>query len=282
MSYHRPDKLEGALDILAATDARILAGGTDIYPALNGRKLRGEVLDITAIPEISGISENGSGWRIGATTTWAEVAKADLSAGFGALQEAARVIGSRQVQNAGSVGGNLCNASPAADGVPPLLVLDADVEISAKDGVRRVALRDFITGVRQVDLQPREMVTGLHIAKDNAAGVAAFEKFGAREYLVISISMVAVRIEMSGGLIRNAAISVGSASPVARRLERLEHAMKGREINTLESWRGDVGAELAKVLEPISDIRADADFRLQASEELVMRALSRAILVANG
>ncbi|MCP5038150.1 MAG: xanthine dehydrogenase family protein subunit M [Rhodobacteraceae bacterium] len=282
MSYHRPDNLEGALDILAATGARILAGGTDIYPALNGQKLRGVVLDITAIPEISGISENGSGRRIGATTTWAEVAKADLPAGFGALQEAARVIGSRQVQNAGSVGGNLCNASPAADGVPPLLVLDADVEISAKDGVRRVALRDFITGVRQVDLQPQEIVTGLHIAKDNAAGVAAFEKFGAREYLVISISMVAVRIEMSGGLIRNAAISVGSASPVARRLERLEHAMKGREINTLESWRGDVGAELAKVLEPISDIRADADFRLQASEELVMRALSRAILVANG
>ena len=200
--------------------------------------------------------------------------------GFGALQEAARQIGARQVQNAGTVGGNMCNASPAADGVPPLLVLDAEVEISAQGSVRQVALGDFIRGVRQVDLRPDELVTAVHIPKPAARGYAAFEKLGARAYLVISISMVAARVEVSQGEISSAAIAIGSASPVAQRLPKFEASLKGRDIHELHSWHGETAEELRLLLNPIDDIRADAGYRFETAAEMVMRALGRAVQAA--
>src|SRR6186997_228000 len=148
--YLRPSSLDEALHALARPWT-VLAGGTDFYPARIGRAIDDDVLDITGIAALRGISEGPAGWRLGATTTWSELIEADLPPLFDGLKQAAREVSGRQIQNAGTLAGNLCNASPAADGVPCLLALDAEVEIAGPAG-RRLPLRQFITGVRRTAL----------------------------------------------------------------------------------------------------------------------------------
>lgn len=280
MNFHRPTDLAQALEIRAQTGAKILAGGTDIYPALSGPELVEEVLDITVIPELKQIYETSEGWHIGATCTWAQVANASFPSGFAALQQAARKVGSQQIQNTGTIGGNLCNASPAADGVPPLLVLDAQAEIGSSQGNRRVSLDKFILGVRKVDLRESELLVGLFIPHKSTQGGAAFEKIGARKHLIISISMVAVRLEVYAGKITCAAISVGASSPVAKRIFDLEKLLIGLNFNEISHIKALISKQVKLSLEPIDDIRANATYRDIAAIELIERALRRAFMVA--
>lgn len=276
MAYHRPTDLAQALDILATTEARILAGGTDVFAAHTGRELRGDILDISGITKLGGISRTDDGWRIGATATWSDVANATLPAALRTLQQAARMVGSLQIQNSATVAGNLCNASPAADGVPPLLVLDAEVEIASSAGVRRLPLPEFIQGVRDTALQKGEIVTAIHVPQAAVQGTSAFQKLGARKYLVISICMVATRIELSGGVISKAAISVGSCSPVARRLPALEAALVGCRIDNPSAWQGALEQSVEAMLTPIADIRADAGYRADAAVEVIQQTIQNA------
>src|SRR5260370_28812564 len=146
--YLRPDSLSEALAALRRA-GRVLAGGTDCYPARVGRAIDDDVIDITAIASLRGISSTKAGWRLGATATWSELLDADLPPLFDGLKQAAREVGGRQIQNAGTLAGNLCNASPAADGVPPLIALDAEVELAGPAGSRRLPLPAFITGNRR-------------------------------------------------------------------------------------------------------------------------------------
>ena len=120
-SYERPVDLEHALTLLAQGPRQVLGGGTDVYPALGDHGVLDRVLDVTAIPNLSGISDEGDHWRIGATTTWSDLLNTELPDSFDCLKLAAREVGGIQIQNSGTIAGNLCNASPAADGVPPLL-----------------------------------------------------------------------------------------------------------------------------------------------------------------
>lgn len=269
MSYARPTSLTDALPYLRAGH-RILAGGTDLYP-LAGASLGGDVLDVTAIADLRGITASDQGLRIGACTTWSAIAAADLPPALSMLQQAARQVGARQVQNAGTIGGNICNASPAADGVPPLLALDAVVELAGPDGSRRIALADFITAPRRTQRQETEMVVALHLPQQALAGQSRFEKLGARAHLVISICMVAVRAVVMDGVVTDIAVAVGACSPVARRLRGLEQALIGRPIDQA----ADLVTPAAMAdLAPIDDIRATADYRLSAAATLVRRAIA--------
>jgi len=276
MTYHQPTSLKTALEILARSDAQILAGGTDLYPSLTGPALPGNILDITSIGELGGIEQTQHGWRIGATAKWSDITSSTLPPAFNALQEAAREVGSLQIQNSGTVVGNLCNASPAADGVPPFLILDAEVEIAFARGKRRVLLSEFIQDVRSVDLQKDEIVTALHIANESAVGASAFTKLGARKYLVISICMVAARMVVSNGKIVQSAISVGSCSPVALRLTALEELMVGQPVSEQATWRSLLLEQCESLLSPIGDIRADTEYRVSAAVELIDRTITRA------
>ena len=130
MSYFRPDDLEAALGYLAEGPAQVLAGGTDVYPALGDRPAPERVLDLTRVAALKGILRDGPTWRIGAGVTWADVLRAGLPPMFDGLKVAARQVGSVQIQTTATLAGNICNASPAADGVPVLLTLDASVEIA--------------------------------------------------------------------------------------------------------------------------------------------------------
>ncbi|EPX78711.1 FAD binding domain-containing protein [Salipiger mucosus] len=274
MTLHRPESLPDALSLLGASDAVVLAGGTDVYPGLRDGPAPDCMVDVSGLPELRGISKGAGRWRIGAATTWTEVLRADLPPVFDGLKAAAREVGSVQIQNTGTVAGNLCNASPAADGVPPLLTLDATVEIAGPQGTRHLPLADFLKGPRRTALQPGELVSAVHVPE--AQGGAAFLKLGARAYLVISIAMVAAVTEVRAGRIERAAVAVGACTPVARRLQDLEATLCGRPASDLPEI---VSQYPFAELTPIDDVRASAGYRQDAVRTLVARALARSMEV---
>ena len=273
-AYLRPDSVTEALDALKSGAPCVIAGGTDFYPARVGRTPREDVLDISALADLRGITETDEHWRFGALTTWTDVVGADLPPVFDVLRQAARTIGGAQIQNVATLCGNLCNASPAADGVPALLCLDAEVELSSADGVARMPLGDFIIGNRRTALRADQLMTAVLVPKTGAARAASrFLKLGAREYLVISIAMVAVAIEAGAdGAVTRARVAVGACSEVAQRLGALEATLVGR---ALDAALGEAvePAHLAN-LSPIDDMRASAAYRRDAALILVRRALS--------
>ena len=269
--YLRPASQSEALAALAQSRLIVLAGGTDYYPARVGKPLSDDILDISAIAELRGISEQADHWRIGATTTWSELAAAALPPLFDGLKLAAREIGGVQIQNAGTIAGNLCNASPAADGVPPLLALDARVELADAAGSRSVALADFLLGNRKTMLRADQLLTAILVPKPAHAARSHFAKLGAREYLVVSIAMVAATLEVDTGRVRAARLAVGSCSPVAQRLPQAEALLAGASCDAKlgELLRPEHLAELS----PIDDVRASAAYRLDAALTLLRRVL---------
>jgi CO/xanthine dehydrogenase FAD-binding subunit len=181
-------------------------------------------------------------------------------------------VGGIQVQNAGTIAGNLCNASPAADGIPPLLTLDASVELSSQAGSRVTPLQAFLTGYRQTDLRPDELVTAVIVPRDVEEGFSDFQKLGSRSYLVISIVMVATVVATAGdGTIADARIAVGACSPVAQRLTQLESDLWGlRPTDRMEDL---LTRKHLNGLAPIDDVRASAAYRLEATLALIGRSL---------
>jgi CO/xanthine dehydrogenase FAD-binding subunit len=280
-SYVKPRTLDEAMALLAAGEAQILSGGTDFYPALGDRVVHGPVVDVSALGELRGVTTE-TGWlRIGGLTTWSEIIRTPLPRCFDALKSAAREVGGVQIQNRGTVAGNLCNASPAADGVPPLLALDAEVELLSKMGVRRMPLADFIVGSRKTQRNADELLTAVLVPRtlDNAA--STFVKLGARRYLVISISMVAVVVKLSDDKqvcdrkVLEARVAVGSCSAVARRLRALEDDLVGASVR--DGLGAMVRPEHLAPLSPIDDVRATAEYRMDASLRLVQRALKSCV-----
>lgn len=270
--YRRPTQLSEALAALAEAPRVILAGGTDFYPSRVGRPLADDVLDITAINELRAIRDEGPAWRIPALTTWTDIVEADLPPCFRGLQRAAREVGGVQIQNAGTVCGNLCNASPAADGVPNLLALDAAVELASLRETRRLPLSAFITGNRRTARRPDELVTAVLVPKPKHAARAAFLKLGARKYLVISIVMIGAVVEVDNGTLTAARIAVGSCSAVAQRLSQLEQALTGKRLD--ERLPDVVVPRHLQPLTPIDDVRGTADYRRDATLTLLRRALA--------
>lgn len=270
-AYHRPDTLQGALDVLAERPVTIAAGCTDLFPATQGRTLTGPVLDITGIAGLRGISRKDGAIRIGATTSWTDVIRAELPPAFDMLKQAAREVGSVQIQNSGTVAGNICNASPAADGMPCLAALDAEVEIASARNTRTLPLLHFVNGPRRTALEPGELVTAITVPEKATKGTSRFLKLGARKYLVISIAMVAVRLDIEGGTVRDAGLAVGACSAVATRLTDLEATLAGQPSSGLSQHITD--AAVAAALSPIDDIRADGPYRAHAAAELLRRAV---------
>jgi CO/xanthine dehydrogenase FAD-binding subunit len=276
MRYAKPKSTDEALALLAEGRWRLLAGGTDFYPAQGTRPILEDILDLNGLSDLRHVSETETHFVFGARASWTDIIRAKLPAAFDALKLAAREVGSVQIQNAGTIAGNLCNASPAADGVPPLLSLDAEVELRSSDRARVLPLGDFILGNRRTALGPGEMLTAVRVPKRSAAGHSHFVKLGARRYLVISIAMAAARIVTDeDGRIEEAAIAVGSCSAVAVRLTALEAALRGEvEGGALHHL---INAHDFDELSPIDDVRATAEYRLNAAREIVWRGIAGAL-----
>ncbi|WP_121062606.1 FAD binding domain-containing protein [Chachezhania antarctica] len=273
MAYLSPTELTDALAALRDGQAKVIAGGTDVFPAMARGKGPAAFLDVTRIAGLTSITSDDGGTRIGAAVSWSAIVAADLPPAFDALKEAAREVGSIQIQNAGTIAGNICNASPAADGVPALLALDARVEIASADrGVRVLPLADFLLGVRKTALEADELVTAVLVPPQPDGMGSAFAKLGSRRYLVISITMTAANILLDReGAIAEARIAVGACSAVARRLPDLERALIGQRPDA-----ADVLAEHLGPLSPIDDVRGSAAYRLDVVQEQCRRAIQRA------
>lgn len=274
--YLRPTSLEEAVYALAASGGTILSGGTDFFPALGDQPVTTPVIDISAVPEIKGIVTTQHHIRIGGRTTWSEILAAPLPRGFDALKAAAREVGSVQIQNTGTVAGNLCNASPAADGVPALLALDAEVTLASAAGARSIPLAEFILGNRKTARRPDEILTTIAIPRRLENTSATFLKLGARRYLVISIAMVAANLLTDrNGRITEVLIAVGSCSAKAQRLRELESALLGHVAQP--GIAKTVKPQHLAPLSPIDDVRATAAYRSEAAQVLVGRALEACV-----
>ena len=276
--YLRPKTLDEAVVQLKVSGIQVLSGGTDFYPALGDRIAQEPVMDISGLGELRGISNDANYIRIGGLTTWTDVIQTPLPRCFDALKSAAREVGSVQIQNRGTVAGNLCNASPAADGVPPLLALDAEVELASNAGARRMPLADFIVGNRKTQRRQDELLTAVWVPRTLERARSTFLKLGARRYLVISISMVAVVILVDAGKVAAARVAVGSCSLVARRLTALERELMGAPVRDRLGAR--VTPDHLAPLSPIDDVRASAEYRRDASLTLVRRALDACVEAA--
>lgn len=278
-----------------------LAGGTDIYPACVGRPVDESLLDLSGLQELRSIDEvrDAEGlecWRIGALATWSAIDRARLAPQLFALQQAAREIGGSQIQNQATIGGNLCNASPAADGIPALLALDARVELASTRGTRVVPLAEFVLGNRRTALGADELLVAISVPRRAARTRSRFLKLGHRRYLVISIVMAAATVEFGDDeRIAHCAIAIGACSAAAVRLHGLEsrllHAPRAglaeRVATLLDEGTGvsadagsaDAGSSLAPPtslapltpLRPIDDVRGTAAYRRHAAGELLRR-----------
>ncbi len=278
--YARPTTLDDALRLLSDRPHRILAGGTDVFPAAAAAVGRGgpgvdhpgrpPILDITGIGALAGIRRFPDRTEIGALATWTDAIESDLPAWFDCVRRAAREVGGPQVQNRGTLAGNLCNASPAADGVPALLVLDARVRLQRRGGAREIPLAELVTGNRRTCLRPNELATAIVIPSPATGARSTFLKLGARRYLVISIAMVAACLETAHGRIREARVAVGACSEVAQRLAGLEARLEGAPASGAPAM---VREEDLAPLSPLDDIRACASYRRHGALVLVRRAL---------
>jgi carbon-monoxide dehydrogenase small subunit/xanthine dehydrogenase small subunit len=272
--YFRPRSLEEALDILAqrADEVRPLAGGTDILVrAKDGLQSRAALFDLTAIPELRGIQEQDDHLWIGATATHSEMMRSPLvAAAAPALPAACAVIGGPQIRNRGTLGGNLANASPAADTVPPLYAADAVVELASVSARREVPIGEFFVGPRQSVLARDELILGVRVPR-RAAVRATFLRLGQRQAQAISKVSVAVAMTFRDGKPEWVRVALGAVGPTVVRARETEKALLGGGWDALQRAKDAVRAEVR----PIDDLRSTAAYRREMAAVLLERAVRR-------
>ncbi|WP_202883245.1 FAD binding domain-containing protein [Ramlibacter lithotrophicus] len=265
-AYLAPRRLDEALQAMADGDATVLCGGTDLAPQTESgtRRYRAKLLNIRRVAGLGGIAAEGDEVRIGAATTITEIRRdPGLARIAPVLVEAAEHFASEQIRNAASVGGNICNASPAGDMIPPLLVLGAWVELACwQDGAvqtRRVALERFFVGPGKTVKRPEELLKAVVFARPAADFVARFRKSGPRPALEISTVSVAIGARVAGGRLSEARVAMGSVAPTPLRARHVEAALEGKPLDA-----ATIAAAVAATtddVKPIDDVRASAWYR---------------------
>jgi len=257
-----PRSLAEALELKAKRpDAVPIAGGTDVMVAINFDRLRpAALLNLEEVDELRGWSRENGTVRIGARTTYTELLQGDARALLPALAEASRTVGSPQIRNRGTVGGNLGTASPAGDALPPLLVGEAMIELASVRGERRLPLLSFLVGPKRNALVPDELIVAVSVKRPRAA--ETFMKVGPRNAMVIAVCSLALRVDRENGLL---AASYGSSGPTAGLVRApLEEA-------------GTFAEQVAAAAAPIDDVRGTAAYRRHALRVLASRALERCL-----
>jgi CO/xanthine dehydrogenase FAD-binding subunit len=269
--------LSEALDALSDDPSlTVLAGGTDLMVELNyGRTRPSGILALRRVPELRGWRVEGDDVVLGAATTYTELLQPELAARVPALAEAARTVGSPQIRNTGTIGGNLATASPAGDTLPVLFALDAQVEIASASGTRTVPVAEMVVGPKRNGLGPGELVTAVRVPQ--AAGPQEFLKVGVRNAMVIAIASCALVVDTDR---RQVACALGSVGPVPVRDTAVEMWLTVRvdwDGNRLshQSVVEGFGRRMATAAQPIDDHRAPASYRRYAVEILARRALER-------
>lgn len=265
-AYLAPRRLDEALRAMATGEATVFCGGTDLAPQTESgaRSYQSLLLNLRRIEALGGIDVTGTEIRIGATTTLSEIRGSSvLTEAAPALVEAAEHFASEQIRNAATIGGNLCNASPAGDTSPPLLVLDAAVELACwrDDAVhkRRVPLERFFVGPGKTVKLPNELLTRVVFERPPAGFVSRFRKAGPRPALEISTVSLAFAARVAGGKLSGVRVALGAVAPTPVRARHVEAALEGKSLDTAAV--GAAVAAIAADAKPIDDVRGSAWYR---------------------
>ena len=274
--YLQPTSIEEAVKALKENPgARPLAGGTDLIPKMKQRLIEPTTLiNLKKIKDLKGINErNGVIW-IGATTKLREIEKSEIiQEKLPLLHSCVKSIGSTQTRNMGTIGGNVCNASPAADGAVGLVALDSETIIAGPGGERKVYTRDFFTGPGKTVLMEDELVEGFSVKVPPPYVGTHFISIG-RTALDISTISIAVVLGLKGEVIDDVKIVLGSVAPKPLRMIEVEEWLKGRKISDFVI--GEASQMVSNGIKPITDIRGTAEYRREASKGLTVEALTSA------
>ncbi|UCC64205.1 MAG: xanthine dehydrogenase family protein subunit M [Anaerolineae bacterium] len=272
-----PDTVDEALTLLADSGGRPIAGGTDLIPLMQADKLRPQrAIDLSRLSSLRGIRHDGDGLvRIGALTTHAQLAKsAFLWEQATALAQAARSVGGVQIRQRGTLGGNLVNASPAADVALALLAFEAQVTLRSLRGTRQLPLSQFLTGPGQTACHDDELLTQVSFLLPGPVSGSAFYKLGMRSAMIIAVVSVAAVLVRGNSLIQDARIALGSVAPTVIRAPQAEAQLRGQPASaTLFRQAGQVAQHEAR---PIDDFRASAEYRRRMVAVLTRRTLDDA------
>ena len=268
-----PATLSEALTLMSEGDYRPLAGGTDLMVQLAAdlAEAPAAVLDLSRLSELTGVSTDGYDVTVGALTTYTELRHAPvLSARLPALVEAAATIGAAQIQNRGTIGGNICNASPAGDTLPVLLAVDAEFDVGSVSGQRAIPAREFWTGYRQTALRDDELLLRIRFPVERARRTR-YRKVGTRAAQAISKVVVALSYRDDGATWRDVRLALGSVAATTVRAGATEDILEGSRPG--ESVADAAAAALAEEITPIDDVRSTADYRRSVSARVLHRLL---------
>jgi carbon-monoxide dehydrogenase medium subunit len=273
--YLAPESVEETLQLLdeGAGGVKVLAGGTDLLVQMKEGGLRpGLVLDVAGLHELRGIRMQGKYVWIGPLTTHWDLADSALIQEHGlALAQGASKVGSPQIRHRGTIGGNIANASPAADTVPPLVVLQAEVELRSRNGSRWLPVESLMEGPSRTALRPKELITGVRFPQRAPGSRSQYEKFGSRQALSIAVASVAMAAVQEKGRFARVRIALGSVSPTVVRATRAEEILTGEAIG--QDLIAQATASVAQQCLPIDDVRGSAWYRRQLVEALLARIL---------
>jgi len=281
--YYRPSSVKEAVDLLSrlGPEARVIAGGTDLIVKMRGGLIKPKcIVDITRLDEIKFIRDEGEVIRVGAGTLLSDIEESEIiGEGVPVLREAVKKMASWHVKNMATIGGNLCNASPAADTAPPLIVHEARLKIRGPGGEREVPVEEFFTGPGETVLMPGELLTEIIVPKARPGEGASFQKLMVREGALAIVSAAAL-VKLDGGTVSKVRVALGAVAPTPVRAKHVESALQGREP-TPEVLR-EASKEVLQDISPITDVRGSREYRLEMSVVMTRRALEEAIARAGG
>lgn len=275
MELHSVDDLDGALDVLARSGDRcqVLAGGTDVMIQLaRGEIAPSTLLHVENVPDLRGVEVNGD-VRIGALVTHRQLARGASGPGFRSLAESAATVGGLQTQVVGTIGGNVCNASPAADTLPALLVHDARVTLRSSRGSRTVPLEEFVLGRRATVREPDELLTDITLSTPPEGSGDVYLKVGRRSAMEVAIVGLAMRLDVAGdGRATDARVALASVGPRPIRCRAAEAALTAGSLD--DEAIGRAAQAVLDDISPLDDVRGSADYRRRVIPGLVRRAVA--------
>lgn len=280
--YHQPTTIKEATQLLATLEnTKLIAGGTDLIPKMKQRLLEPEhVINLKKIPEIEGIKEKEDSIWIGATTKLRKIEKSQpIKEKLPLLHMTTKTIGSVQIRNMGTLGGNVCNASPAADGALGLVTLNAIAHVAGASATRDVPMADFFTGPGTTVLEKDEFITGFTVPYPDENTGYHFITIG-RTALDISTISIAVTLTKEKDKIKTARIALGSVAPIPLRLPMVEEYLKGKTLD--DELIKDAAQKVRDGINPITDIRGSAEYRRECAKGMAMEALNLAWDKAGG
>ena len=275
-----PRNVEECVGVLAerGTEAKVVAGGTDLLPQLKNGLLRTAcVVDLSGVSQLGSLTRaDGGDLRIGASVTARTLERGPgLRASYPAIAESGALVGSVQIRNLATLGGNLCNAAPSADMAPPLLALDADAVIVGPRGTRRVPFASFFLGVRRTVLAPDELLTEIVVPDPGPRSGGNYRRHTPRRELDIAVVGVASQLTLSNGVCAKARVALAAVAPTPLRATAAEEALEGRPVTPEQIERA--AALAVEAARPISDQRGSADFRRHLVQVLTRRTLTTAL-----